>query len=190
MCRKQACRRAQCAPIGTQPRDDASFLRLRLCLPVAPGLPISWKRKTRHFSALEAALGQAKRLACGCKVRSLRPPCQPPEKGETARSVMSPSGTTRTNRSLRRMSVHWGEAVMRRGLEVRRCCWAPPTTSPRTTASMSRWRSTLPIADLYRQTGRDAEGESVLRAATATSARDAGPRPLDNKASASTHGHS
>lgn len=78
----------------------------------------------------------------------------------------------------------------RRGLEVRRCCWAPPTTSPRTTASMSRWRSTLPIADLYRQTGRDAEGESVLRAATATSARDAGPRPLDNKASASTHGHS
>ena len=47
----------------------------------------------------------------------------------------------------------------------------------------------LAVADLYRQTGRDAEGESVLRAATATSARDAGPRPLDNKASASTHGH-
>ena len=30
------------------------------------------------------------------------------------------------------------------------------------------------LADLYRQTGRDAEGESVLRAAIATSARDVG----------------
>ena len=75
------------------------------------------------------------------------------------------------------------------GLEVRAVLLGTPNDFAAYNGIESRWRSTLPIADLYRQTGRDAEGESVLRAATATSARDAGPRPLDNKASASAHGH-
>ena len=74
----------------------------------------------------------------------------------------------------------------RRGLEVR----AVLLGTPNDFAAYNGIEQPHENLSAVGQTGRDAEGESVLRAATATSARDAGPRPLDNKASASTHGHS